>query len=188
MKTVLKNRFHIRMVRHIISLVICHCCFLIDDCSQLKCRWPILTSFTGNSVQNSLLELKMMIFLVNRLDDIIHRPMGALPPYEEQKDDSSHLVVVESNQLSTSCSPWPERALSSSVVIGWVADAMMSSILKSDFISIRLMVQGTSLERGGRENYQKTEGGGGSRLSPRDRNMALTVPVPCVKPPYTETM
>lgn len=55
---------------------------------------------------------------------------------------------VECSQHNTSWSPWPERALSSRVVIGWVADAMISSILNSDFISTRLIVQGRSLEEG----------------------------------------
>lgn len=57
-----------------------------------------------------------------------------------------HLTVMDSSQFSTSWSPCPERALISSIVIGWGADAMMSSILNKDFISMRLMVQGKSLK------------------------------------------
>lgn len=52
-----------------------------------------------------------------------------------------------SNQPNTSFSPWPQRALTSSVVTDWGAEAMMSSILKSDFISIRVIVQGISLKK-----------------------------------------
>lgn len=57
-----------------------------------------------------------------------------------------HLTVMDSSQFSTSWIPCPERALVSSIVIGWGADAMMSSILNKDFISMRLMVQGKSLK------------------------------------------
>lgn len=59
-----------------------------------------------------------------------------------------HLMVMDSSHLSTSWSPCPERALTSSIVTGWVADAMMSSILNNEFISMRLIVQGMSLKRG----------------------------------------
>lgn len=58
-----------------------------------------------------------------------------------------HVTVMDSSQLSTSWSPCPERALTSSIVIGWVAAAMMSSILNRDFISMRLIVQGMSLKK-----------------------------------------
>lgn len=54
---------------------------------------------------------------------------------------------VESSQFSTSWRPFPERALSSKTVIDWGAEAMMSSTLKSDFISSSDMVHGRSLER-----------------------------------------
>ena len=75
-------------------------------------------------------------------------PKGLEPLLRVPRDKRmmDHLTVMDSSQLSTSLSPCPEQALSSSVVIGWGADAMMSSILNSDFISVRLMVQGMSLE------------------------------------------
>lgn len=66
-----------------------------------------------------------------------------------------HVTVMDSSQLSTSWSPCPERALTSSIVIGWVAAAMMSSILNRDFISMRLIVQGMSLKKSEKKKNYK---------------------------------
>lgn len=57
--------------------------------------------------------------------------------------------TLDSIQLSTSWSPSPERELTSSVVIGWVADATMSSNRNRDCTSSRVIVQGISLQNNG---------------------------------------